>query len=115
MFSYHISRWLPLNSKNYLLYQQTEGVVERVSFLENILKANLLSMLKGLNIHLEEELSSKITEIGEPYLLNNKGVKMMAFNADFKCNLSIPNNIGIGKNASIGCGIVHLKKKDSKK
>lgn len=111
MFSYHISRWLPLNSKNYLLYQQTEGVVEKVSFLENILKANLLSMLKGLNIHLEEELSLKITEIGEPYLLNNKGVKMMAFNADFKCNLSIPNNIGIGKNASIGYGIVHLKKK----
>lgn len=115
MFSYHISRWLPLNSKNYLLYQQTEGVVEKVSFLENILKANLLSMLKGLNIHLEEELNLRITEIGEPYLLNNKGVKMMAFNADFKCNLSIPNNIGIGKNASIGCGIVHIKKKDSNK
>lgn len=113
MFSYHISRWLPLNSKNYLLYQQTEGVVEKVSFLENILKANLLSMLKGLNIHLEKELSLKITEIGEPYLLNNKGVKMMAFNADFKCNLSIPNNIGIGKNASIGCGTVHQFKKDN--
>ena len=113
MFSYHISRWLPLNSKNYLLYQQTEGVVEKVSFLENILKANLLSMLKGLNIHLEKELSLKITEIGEPYLLNNKGVKMMAFNADFKCNLSIPNNIGIGKNASIGCGTVHQLKKDN--
>ena len=115
MFSYHISRWLPLNSKNYLLYQQIEGVVEKVSFLENILKANLLSMLKGLNIHLEKELSLKITEIGEPYLLNNKGLKMMAFNADFKCNLSIPNNIGVGKNASIGYGIVHLKKKDSNK
>ena len=115
MFSYCISRWLPLNSKNYLLYQQIEGIVEKVSFLENILKANLLSMLKGLNIHLEKELSLKITEIGEPYLLNNKGVKMMAFNADFKCNLSIPNNIGVGKNASIGYGIVHLKKKDSNK
>ena len=36
----------------------------------------------------------------------------MAFNADFKCNLSIPNNIGVGKNASIGCGIVHQLRKD---
>ena len=112
MFSYHISRWLPLNSKNYQLYQNIEGVVERVSFLENILKANLLSMLKGLGIHLEKELILKITEIGDSYLLYNKGVKMMAFNADFKCNLSIPNNIGIGKNASIGCGIVHQVRKD---
>lgn len=107
MFSYHISRWLPLNSKNYHLYKEIEGVVEKASFLENILKANLLSMLKGLDIHLEKELILKITEISDSYLIYNKGVKMMAFNADFKCNLSIPNNIGIGKNASIGCGIVH--------
>ena len=113
MFCYHVSRWLPLNSKNYQLYQTIEGVVERVTFLENILKANLLSMLKGLDIHLEKELILKITDISDSYLLYNKGVKMMAFNADFKCNLSIPNNLGIGKNASIGCGIVHQSRKDN--
>ncbi|MBR1463525.1 MAG: hypothetical protein IJ604_09170 [Prevotella sp.] len=112
-FSYHISRWLPLNSKNYQLYQNLDGAVERVSFLENVLKGNLLSMLKGLNIHLDKEIILKITEVSEPYLLYNKGVKMMAFNTDFKCNLSIPNNIGIGKNASIGCGIVHQLHKDN--
>jgi len=108
MFNYHISRWLPLNSKNYQFYQKIESVVERVTFLENILKANLLSMLKGLNIHLEKELKLKITDLSNSYLLYNKGVKMMAFNADFKCNLSIPNNLGIGKNASIGCGILSI-------
>lgn len=112
LFCYRICRWLPLNSKNYQIYKNIEGVVERVTFLENILKANLLSMLKGLNIHLEKELILKITEIGDPFLLYNKGVKMMAFNADFKCNLSIPNNLGIGKNASIGCGTVHHLRKD---
>ena len=111
MFNYHISRWLPLNSQNYQRYKDIEGVVEKVSFLENILKANLLSMLKGLDIHLEKELILKITEISDSYLIHNKGVKMMAFNADFKCNLSIPNNIGIGKNASIGCGRVHQLRK----
>lgn len=108
MFNYHISRWLPLNSQNYQRYKDIEGVVEKVSFLENILKANLLSMLKGLDIHLEKELILKITEISDSCLIHHKGVKMMAFNADFKCNLSIPNNIGIGKNASIGCGIISL-------
>lgn len=111
-FSYHVSRWLPLNSKNYQLYQNIEGIVERVTFLENVLKGNLLSMLKGLDIHLEKELILKITRLSDPYLLYNKGVKMMAFNADFKCNLSIPNNLGIGKNASIGCGIVHQLRKE---
>ena len=112
-FRYHISRWLPLNAKNYQLYQNTEGLVERISLLENILKGNLLSMLKGFDIHLEHELIVKITNISDPYILYNKGVGLTAFNADFSCNLTIPNNVGVGKNASIGYGIVHLEKKDN--
>ena len=110
-FNYHISHWLPLNSKNYQIYQNTEGVAERVLLLENILKGNLLSMLKGLNIHIEQQIFVKITQLGEPFLLYNKGVGMMAFNADFMCNLTIPNNVGIGKNASIGFGVVHQERK----
>ena len=111
-FKYHISRWLPLNSKNYHLYQNTEGLVEKIALLENILKGNLLSMLKGLDIHLDQELIVKITQVSDPYILYNKGIGMTAFNADFNCNLTIPNNLGVGKNASIGYGIVHLEKKD---
>ena len=103
-FKYHISHWLPLNSKNYKLYQNTEGLVEKIALLENILKGNLLSMLKGLDIHLDQELIVKITQASEPYILYNKGIGMTAFNADFNCNLTIPNNIGLGKNASIGYG-----------
>ena len=110
-FKYHISRWLPLNAKNYQLYQTTEGLVEKISLLENILKGNLLSMLKGLDIHLEHELIVKITKVSDPYILYNKGVGLTAFNADFNCNLTIPNNVGVGKNASIGYGIVHSEKK----
>jgi hypothetical protein len=112
-FQYHISRWLPLNPKNYQLYQNTEGLVEKIALLENILKANLLSMLKGLDIHLDQELIVKITQLSDPYILYNKGIGMSAFNADFNCNLTIPNNVGVGKNASIGYGIVHLEKKDN--
>lgn len=109
-FDYHISRWLPLNAKNYQLFQNIEGLVERISFLENILKANILSMLKGLGIHLEQELIVRITKLSDPYILYNKGVGLTAFNADFISNLTIPNNVGIGKNASIGFGVVSLKR-----
>ena len=111
-FPYQIYRWLPLNKKNYLQYQETEGVIEKVTLLENILKGNLLSMLKGLGIYLEDELTIKITDLSEPYILHNKGIGLMAFNADFNCNLSIPDNIGIGKNASIGYGVIRRKRKE---
>ena len=107
-FSYQIFRWLPLNKNNYHKYLKTEGIIERVSLLEGILKGNLLSMLKGLNIYLDDELTIKITNLSEPYILHNKNVALMAFNADFSCNLSIPDNVGIGKNASIGCGVLTI-------
>lgn len=111
-FSYQIFRWLPLNKENYRKYQETEGIIEKVSLLEGILKGNLLSMLKGLDIYLDNELTLKITNLSEPYILHNKNVALMAFNADFNCNLSMPDNVGIGKNASIGYGVIHRKKKE---
>lgn len=110
-FRYHITRWLPLNTKNYLHYQKLEGMKDKVSLLEGILKANLLSMLKGLGIYIEEEINVSITNLSDSYIVYNKRVAMMAFNVDFICNLSIPKNIGIGKNASIGYGVIHQIRK----
>lgn len=109
-FVYHVNCWLPLNSANYQTYISTESIVERMVLLEKILKGNLLSMLKGLDIHLEDQLEASITNISEPYTIENKGVRLMAFNLDFSSNLSIPNNIGIGKNASLGYGTIHQVK-----
>ena len=112
-FVYHVSCWLPLNSANYQTYISTESIVERMVLLEKILKGNLLAMLKGFNIHLEDQLEANITDISEAYTIENKGVRLMAFNLDFSSNLSIPNNIGIGKNASLGYGIVHQVKTEN--
>ena len=109
-FKYHLNRWLPLNTKNYQIYQNIDDDTERKMMLENILKGNLLSMLKGLGIHLEDELLVRITYLSDHYTIYNKGIGLMAFNAEFISNLSIPNNLGIGKNASIGCGIVRQEK-----
>ena len=72
-------------------------------------------MLKGIDIHLEEELKVKITWLNEPKVIKYKETSLMLFNAEFQSNLSIPNNIGIGKNASIGYGIVKEKKRSSEK
>ncbi len=109
-FDYHITTWLPLNSKNYLLYKSTTSLAERIVLLEKILKGNLISMLKGVDIHLEKELTVSIRNISDSYILYNKGVALMAFNADFITNMSIPNYLGVGKNASIGYGVVYQKR-----
>lgn len=106
MFKYRIRRWLPLNSENYQKYKVMESISEKISFLEGILVANLLSFSKGMGIYMEKEILCKLTSLHDPFLIKNKGVKLMAFDIEFITNMSLPDYIGIGKNASIGYGII---------
>jgi len=109
--AYVIRRWTPLNSKNYSEYCSMESLAEKVSFLENTLIGNILSAAKGLGIHFDQQVECKILKISEPYIIRNKGVKIMAFDAEFKSNVSLPDGIGLGKHASIGHGTISVKQK----
>ncbi len=112
-FNYRIRRWIPFNSENYGKFKQIEGNVERTQFLERILTGNILSFAKGLGIHLEGNITTKIIKLGEPFLVKVKGTKVACYNADFMCNVSIPNYIGLGKHVSIGFGIITHKHNDN--
>jgi hypothetical protein len=103
---YRLHNWLPLNSSNYAKYQNTESMVERIQILERILIGNILSFLKGVNIHKEEHLELHITDIKGQCPLTYKNVKLIAFDIEFKTNIFLPQYIGIGKNASVGCGVL---------
>lgn len=103
---YQLNRWLPLNTKNYHIYQSLEGLVERITFLEKILTANILACTKGLDIRLDQLLTCKIQDILQTYPVEHKGVKFMAFNIIFTANITLPDYLSIGKNASMDCGIV---------
>lgn len=105
---YRLRNWLPLNSKNYGQYQASEGIVERIMLLENILIGNILSFLSGVDIRLEkqEQVKLHITDITSQHGLTYKNVKLMAFDIEFKTNISLPQYIGLGKSASVGCGIL---------
>lgn len=109
-FDYKISRWTPLNQENYQKYIALESEAEQYVFLENILVGNMLSFAKGVGIHFDKKIICRITNLHPPFWIPNKDVKVLAFNAMFKCNVSIPEHIGLGKGASIGNGIVQLCK-----
>lgn len=106
MFYYRIHRWTPLNSDNYLNYQACESLAERCILLESILRGNILSMGRGLGIEFDQQVKCNIKELDEPYLVSVKQLKLMCFNALFVSNVSLPSNIGLGKHASLNCGIV---------
>lgn len=106
MVTYHLTRWLPLNGKNYQTYNQLEGIGEQILFLEKILVANILACAKGLHIHLDKQLVCKIQKITGCYPVTHKTIKFMAFDLIFTTNILLPDYIGIGKNASMDCGII---------
>lgn len=112
MFRYRLRRWLPLNSENYKKYMECESLAERCLLLEGILRGNILSMGKGLDVDFDKQVKCSITELQDPYQVEVKGVKMMCFSVDFSCNVSLPANVGLGKHASLNCGIVSLRHKD---
>lgn len=103
---YRLRNWLPLNSENYKQYQESESMVERIQILERVLIGNILSFLKGIDIHLEDQIDLHITDITGQRAVTYKKVKLMAFDIEFKTNIQLPQYIGIGKNASIGCGVL---------
>lgn len=110
-YNYKIEKWLPLNSINYKEYLLLESIIDKTQFLEKILIGNLLSLAKGIGVTLDNEIYVHLINISSPFMIKNKNIKFMAFDIEFKCNLSIPEYIGIGKNASIGFGIITELKK----
>ncbi len=109
-FYYRINNWQALNSDNYEKYQLLEGVVAKCAFLEKILIGNILSFLKGVGIHIENQLKCEITSLSDPKIIKVKNMKLNCFNIEFKTNISLPDYIGIGKHSSLGLGILTQKK-----
>ena len=106
MFTYRIRKWLPFNQENYEKYMALDSVVDKYAMLERLLTGNILSFAKGLDIRFENQVECKITAVDEPRILTYKGVKMMAFDAEFKTNVSLPDFVGLGKGVSLGCGTI---------
>ena len=101
---YRILNWLPLNSENYKEYQEIEGMAQRITFLEEKLIGNLLSFFTEIGFRAEQQIELHITDITGQRLAHYKGVKLMAFDIEFKVNLTLPQYIGLGKSVSVGFG-----------
>lgn len=104
--TYFIRKWIPFNSKNYLVYRNCTGLAEQILLLEKILLGNILSMLKGLDIYISEEIYTTIIDVKEPRLTKYKGTRLLSFDLTFKSNVHLLNLIGLGKHVSVGYGVI---------
>lgn len=98
-----ITPWVSLNQKNIKKYNKAD-IIEKNDLLEKIIIGNILSLSKGLNYTVEEEIRVKL-EL-EEIKVNLKGIDMIGFKGYFYVNFEIPNDLGIGKSISRGFGTV---------
>lgn len=110
LIQYKLTQWLPLNADNYKRYNEEKSLSGKVSMLESILQANILSFLKGVELFSEDIIECNISELSKPRLIKSKGVKMMSFDIVFSTNINLPNYIGLGKQVSKNFGILEKTK-----
>ena len=111
-YHYKLHNWLPLNSNNYKEYQGLDSMVSKIQLLERILIGNIMSLLKGINVHVDYKISLNITDITNQHVVYYKKVKLMTFDVEFKANIILPQWVGVGKNASVGYGVLTNKSKE---
>ena len=106
LWHYRVLRWLPLNSEHYRQYQSLESLPQRVAMLQDIMRGNILAMGKGLGVRFDRRVEVLLTGLDQPRLVRVKGTQVMSFNAQMRCNVNIPQFLGLGKHSSLGYGVV---------
>ena len=107
---YRLHKWRALNSDNFRLWQQMEGIAEKYAFLENLLAAHILSFARGVGWTLDKRFEVKITKLVNEEWVSFKEIKVLAFTVEFKANLSLPDYIGLGQGAGEGFGVVRRQR-----
>lgn len=102
-----VNLWMALNQENHSLYRKMEKQEETQGFLNTILRNNMLSFFKGVNIWLDSPVMVKgsFTEHETQF----KGNVMSAFSGEFVSNAILPELVGIGKSVSRGFGTIIKK------
>ena len=113
-FIYKIQNWLALNPQNYKKYSEETSLKKKIILLESILKGNILSFASGIQWNIDKEIFLEIESIQSEYWIRYKEVLFLSFSLIFRSNVSLPNNIGLGKACSVGFGMIQQLKKNNK-
>lgn len=98
-----LSPWIALNQKNINNYINSNEM-EKEEILKKILIGNIISMSKGLNYTVEDQVKCWINL--DKIQVNIKDIKHIGFVGEFKVNFNIPDYFGVGKNVSKGFGTI---------
>lgn len=103
-WEYRLHNWQALNMKNYEAYQAKPNLTERIAMLQRVLVSQILAFSTGVDYRLPIRLELELTDWHSTRKIRYKGVLVKTFDLSFRANILLPNNIGLGKGASLGFG-----------
>ena len=106
---YHLSSYIGLTDENFKKYHSMLALTDKVIFLETVITGNILSFLKGIGYHADEQIECAITEMKESREQSYKHVKFDTFELMFVSNMELPDGIALGKSGSVGFGTLSRK------
>jgi hypothetical protein len=114
---FSIRRWLPFNTESYAAYRSKTTDAERIELLEAVLRGQIMAFAKGVAWTLppkeERPVVCRLLHLSDPVRHTIRDARLLAFDAIFTTNVSLPNLIGLGRHVSIGYGtIAQIRKKD---
>ncbi len=104
--TYRLHNWIALNPQNFERYQETESLGQRILLLEHILKGHLWGFCEGVDWQPEVDIEVSILNVFSDKYVSYRGVKVLSFKLDFKCNLSLPDFVALGKGTTVGFGVL---------
>lgn len=109
---YRIINWQPFHAENYEVWQRTEGLVERIELLQNILTGHILGFCRAVGFEIPEKslqvkLVGSLNEFGfKKFSTQNANLWRLTFGVSFEANILLPASIGLGKGISKGKGVL---------
>ena len=106
-YRYHLFNWIALNDKNYKIYNKKEGLIERITFLQEILVKHIVGVAINLGWEADKKIAVKIMDVSRQKLTHYKEMPFLAFDISFRSNAFLPYYIGLGKAVSHGYGTIY--------
>jgi hypothetical protein len=105
-FDYNLWNWQALNEENWANYQKLDNMVDKITMLQKILTANILSFAKGIDWHIDQPVKVILRDVKLERNSKMKDINVRTFEVDFRSNVFLPDFMGLGKGVSKGFGTV---------
>lgn len=103
--SYRLMDYQPFHQDNYRKWQSMERLEDRMQLLQNTLTGHVLGFASAMGQRLPERLELELVTLRSMRTVRTHGTERLGFNLLFRCNLELPDGIGLGKAVSHGFGV----------